>query len=94
MEEAPRRRIGGSRETEGIFQYYEDWECWDYVSQRVPDELLQRWLAMLTNNQLRRKVIKEAQKWAWKNARATIKRECGCRVCNPGWGSQVREVDL
>ncbi|AAA46782.1 tat protein [Ovine lentivirus] len=94
MEEAPRRRPGGSREAEGIFRYYEDWECWDHVSQRVPNEVLQRWLAMLTNNQLRRKVIREAQIWMWKNANAPIRRNCGCRLCNPGWGSQVRDVEL
>nr|AEB21187.1 vpr-like accessory protein [Visna-maedi virus] len=94
MEEVPRRHPGGLREVEGIFQYYEDWECWDYVSQRVNNETLQRWLAMLTNNQLRRTVIREAQIWIWKNPRAQIRRNCGCRLCNPGWGSQVRDVDM
>nr|AAS18423.1 protein 2 [Small ruminant lentivirus] len=94
MEEVPRRHPGGLREVDGIFQFYEDWECWDYVSRRVPDEVLQRWLAMLSNNQLRRRVIREAQQWIWKNNRARIVRNCGCRQCNPGWGSQVRDIDM
>uniref|UniRef100_Q7LZ03 Probable Vpr-like protein n=2 Tax=Visna-maedi virus TaxID=2169971 RepID=Q7LZ03_9RETR len=94
MEEAPRRRPGGTQEIAGIFQFYEDWECWDYVSQRVPDEILQRWLAMLTNQRLRRLVITEAQKWVWRNPKAPVRKNCGCRACNPGWGSQVRTVDL
>nr|QPZ85485.1 tat protein [Small ruminant lentivirus] len=94
MEEVPRRHPGGLRGVEGIFQYYEDWECWDYVSQRVPNELLQRWLAMLTNNQLRRKVLREMQKWIWRHKQEQARRNCGCRLCNPGWGSQVRDVEL
>ncbi|AAA48361.1 tat protein [Visna-maedi virus] len=94
MEEVPRRQPGGLVEVEGVFQFYEDWECWDYVSQRVPGERLQRWLAMLTNNQLRRQVIREAQIWMWKHKGAAVRRNCGCRLCNPGWGSQVRNVEL
>ncbi|AYG99195.1 tat protein [Small ruminant lentivirus] len=93
MEEVPRRYPGGQEGVEGIFQYYEDWECWDWVSKRVPPEILQRWLAMLTNSQLRRKVVREAQKYMWRNPTARVRRECGCRLCNPGWGSQVREVE-
>nr|AAD24527.1 Tat [Brazilian caprine lentivirus]AAD24529.1 Tat [Brazilian caprine lentivirus]AAD24531.1 Tat [Brazilian caprine lentivirus]AAD24533.1 Tat [Brazilian caprine lentivirus]AAD24537.1 Tat [Brazilian caprine lentivirus] len=94
MEEAPRRYPGGNRDADGIFQYYEEWECWDWVSQRVPGDILQRWLAMLTNSQLRRKVVKEMQRWIWRNPRAPIIRNCGCRLCNPGWGSEVRDVEL
>nr|AYG99053.1 tat protein [Small ruminant lentivirus] len=94
MEEVPRRRPGGLREVQGIFQYYTDWECWDWVSQRVPEEILQRWLAMLTNTQLRRRVIREAQKYIWVRPKSRVRRNCGCRLCNPGWGSQVRDVEL
>nr|ALU34106.1 Vpr accessory protein [Small ruminant lentivirus] len=94
MEEVPRRHPGGLREVDGIFQFYEDWECWDHVGQRVPNEVLQRWLAMLSNNQLRRRVIREAQKWIWRNKGARVVRNCSCRLCNPGWGSQVRDINI
>nr|AYG99073.1 tat protein [Small ruminant lentivirus] len=93
MEEAPGRYPGGQEEVEGIFQYYEDWECWNWASRRAPPDLLQRWLAMLNNNQLRRKVIREAQKFGWRYPKARVRRNCGCRLCNPGWGSQVRNVE-
>nr|AMR71155.1 tat [Small ruminant lentivirus] len=95
MEQAPIRRPGvRDLEVQGIFEFYEDWETWDRASQRVPFELLQRWLAMLSNNNLRRQVVREAQKWLWQHPKAPVARNCGCRLCNPGWGSEVRTVNM
>nr|AEF12561.1 tat protein [Caprine arthritis encephalitis virus] len=62
-------------------------DCWQWTSIRVPDKILQMWLAMLRNNSYRGKVYKQMQKFMWRHPRAPVIRPCGCRMCNPGWGT-------
>nr|AYG99058.1 tat protein [Small ruminant lentivirus] len=62
-------------------------ETWQRTSVRVPNEVLQRWLAMLKIGRNRGRVCKEMQKWMWRHPKAPVIRSCGCRLCNPGWGT-------
>nr|AEF12555.1 tat protein [Caprine arthritis encephalitis virus] len=62
-------------------------DCWQWTSVRVPNQILQMWLAMLKNGRNRSKVYKQMQKWMWRHPKAPVIRACGCRLCNPGWGT-------
>nr|AAG48631.1 tat protein [Caprine arthritis encephalitis virus] len=81
-EETP---AGREPTAEEIFE--QEAESWKRTSVRVPNDILQRWLAMLRQRGNRKKVLREMQKWAWRNPTARVIRPCGCRLCNPGWGS-------
>nr|AYE21332.1 tat protein [Small ruminant lentivirus] len=60
-------------------------DTWQWTSIRVPEEILQRWLAMLRSGRNRNKVYRKMQKWMWIHPKAPVIRPCGCRLCNPGW---------
>nr|P21124.1 RecName: Full=Probable Vpr-like protein; AltName: Full=Protein S; AltName: Full=Protein Tat [Caprine arthritis encephalitis virus strain Cork]AAA42890.1 tat protein [Caprine arthritis encephalitis virus] len=62
-------------------------DTWQWTSIRVPEEILQRWLAMLRSGRNRKKVYREMQKWMWIHPKGPVIRACGCRLCNPGWGT-------
>nr|AYG99215.1 tat protein [Small ruminant lentivirus] len=85
-EEPPQRRELTTEEvTRSIWERERD--TWQWTSIRVPGEILQRWLAMLRLGRNRRKVYREMQKWMWRHPEAPVIRPCGCRLCNPGWGT-------
>nr|AYG99235.1 tat protein [Small ruminant lentivirus] len=85
-EEPPRRRevLRGER---GMTIWERERDAWQWTSIRVPGEILQRWLAMLRLGRNRGKVYREMQKWMWRHPKAPVIRSCGCRLCNPGWGT-------
>nr|AAD24513.1 Tat [Brazilian caprine lentivirus] len=85
-EEAPQRReIHQEDLVRDIWE--REGDAWQWISVRAPGEVLQRWLAMLKSGRNRKRVLREMQKLMWRYPKAPVIRPCGCRLCNPGWGT-------